>query len=93
MSIIIGGGVLISYMESELECPICTFKFDASEKMDKAKYPVFNTRCPACKGKIVISMPIMGGTTRCYEQADSPNIERLETTALFEVNGIPIKNK
>ena len=78
--------MLISVMETELECPICTFVFDAGEKMNKAKYPVFNTRCPACKGKIVISMPIYGGTTRCYEQADSPSIKRLETIAPFTVN-------
>lgn len=55
MSIISGNGSLITYIESELECPICTFKFDASDKMGKAKYPTFKTRCPGCKSQIGIS--------------------------------------
>jgi len=93
MSIIIGGGKLITYSETELECPICTFKFDAAEKMDKAKYPTFKTKCPACKGNIGISMPIFGGTTKCFEWADSPHIERLETIAPFSVNGKEITNQ
>ncbi len=65
MSLIIGNGVCISYFETENTCPICDQTFDATAKMDKAKYPVFNTRCPKCKGKITISVPIMGGELEC----------------------------
>lgn len=82
-----GEGYLIDVMETEVECPICTFKFDASEKMAKAKLPVFKTKCPACKGKIGISEPIFGGLTKCFEWDCPPNVERLETTSPFTVNG------
>lgn len=86
MSVITGKGFLINVMESELECPICTYRFDAGEKMDKAKYPVFKTKCPACKGNIGIKMPIFGGTTECFEWDTSPNVEQLRTKAPFKVN-------
>ena len=87
MSIIIGKGMLIDVIETELECPICTFKFDASSQMDKAQDPVFKTKCPACKSNIGISEPIFGGTTKCFEW-DVPNgVSRLETVAPFTVNG------
>lgn len=43
MSVITGKidneGYLVDVFETEVECPICTFKFDASEKMAKAKLP------------------------------------------------------
>jgi len=89
MSLIIGNGAWITYDESDVECPICTFKFDASDKIEKAKYPTFKTKCPACKGKIGISMPIFGGHTKCFEW-DAPTakaLTRLETETPFKVNG------
>lgn len=85
MSIIAGKGFLITVMETELKCPICTFNFDASDKMDKAKYPTFQTKCPACKGKIGISIPIFGGTTECFEWGTNPKYQ-LRTKAPFTVN-------
>lgn len=77
--------MLINVMESILECPICTATFDASGQIDKARYPAFKTKCPACKGKIGISLPIFGGTTKCFEW-ETP--EPVETIAPFEVNYI-----
>lgn len=90
MSIIIGNGIRLSYFETELECPICTFVFDASAKMHKAKLPVFKTKCPACKGSIGISIGMYGGSTECFEWETSPNVERLKTVAPFKVNGKPL---
>ena len=87
MCVITGKGFLLEVIESNLECPICTFVFDASDKMDKAKYPTFKTKCPACKGKIGISMPIFGGTTKCFEWETSPNVKQYVTIAPFTVNG------
>jgi hypothetical protein len=87
MSLIIQNGALIDIIETELECPICTFKFDASEKMDNTKHPVFKTKCPGCKSVIGISIPIFGGTTECFEWATSPVIKQLKTTAPFTING------
>ena len=77
----------ITYSETEVECPICTFKFDAGKKMEKAKYPTFKTKCPACKGSIGISVPIFGGNTKCFEWETSPNVERMETITPNKVNG------
>ena len=89
MSIILGNGMCISYDETEVQCPICTFKFDAGEKMEKAKYPTFKTKCPGCKSAIGISIPIFGGNTKCFEyyppNTDKP--ERLQTETPFKVNG------
>lgn len=87
MSVLLQGGGIITVMETELECPICTFVFDASEKMDRAKYPMFKTKCPACKGKIGISMPIFGGTTECFEWDVPANVTGVKTIAPFMVNG------
>ncbi len=92
MSIIAGKGFLITVMETELECPICAFKFDASYKMDKAKYPTFKTKCPACKGKIGISILIFGGTTECFEWDTNPKYQ-LITKAPFTVNGKEVIKK
>ncbi len=88
MSIIAGKGFLITITETELECPICTFKFDASEKIEKARYPTFKTTCPACKGNIGIRTPIFGGTTQCFEWDTLPNVKQLVTKAPFTVNGL-----
>ncbi|MBK7362919.1 MAG: hypothetical protein IPJ01_11525 [Micavibrio sp.] len=89
MSIISGNGALIGYDESDLECPICNSIFDASEKMSKAKYPTFKTKCPICKGIIGITIPIFGGNTKCFEWNIPKIIEhtRLKTEAPFKVNG------
>ena len=95
MSIVIGNGALISYDESDLECPICTSVFDASEKMSKAKYPTFKTKCPYCKGIIGITIPIFGGNTKCFEW-NIPNIiehNRLKTESPFKVNGKVVAKK
>jgi hypothetical protein len=95
MSIIIGHGALITYFETELQCPICTFKFDASDKIDKAKYPVFKMKCKGCKAWIGISVPVFGGNTSCFEWnppkvKDSP---RLEYVTPFKVNGKEVVRK
>lgn len=94
MSIItpIGGGI-ISIMETDIVCPVCAFEFDCSDKADKAKHPLFNMKCPACKSKLKILMPIFGGTTQCWEADVPKNVERLTTKSPFCVNGIPVKKK
>ena len=93
MSIIIEKGSIICYDEAELVCPICTGTFDASKKIEKAKYPCFDTKCPLCKGKITILLPIFGGTTKCWETECPESIQRLETVAPFLVNGVEVKDK
>lgn len=87
MSLIMGNGMLVSYFEHEIKCPICEQIFDASSKMDKAKYPVFNTRCPVCKGKITISIPIFGGVLKCWETHCPKTVKRLETVTPNKFNG------
>jgi hypothetical protein len=93
MSIIIGNGMCITYNETEVVCPICTFKFDAGGKIEKAKYPTFKTKCPACKGKIGISTPIYSGNTTCFEWDVPKSVKRLETITPNKINGyeIPIR--
>ena len=89
MSVIIGNGMCIVYSETEVKCPICTFVFDASDKIEKAKYPTFKTKCPACKSAIGISVPIFGGNTKCFEW-DAPKTEknnRLESITPNKING------
>ncbi len=86
MSIIIGKEFIITVNETDLECPICTAKLDTSEKMDKAKLPVFKMKCPACKSKIGISIPIFGGTTKCFEWETPVGVNKLKTAAPFTVN-------
>lgn len=88
MSLIIGKGICLTYFETEIKCPICEQIFDASEKMDKAKYPVFNTMCPKCKGKITISIPVFGGVLKCWETNCPPSVKRLETETPNKINGI-----
>jgi tRNA G26 N,N-dimethylase Trm1 len=90
MSIWSGKGYLITVIESEVTCPICDQVFDASTKMSKAKYPVFNTKCPFCKGKITISEPIFGGELRCWETNCPKSVKRLETITENKINGIPV---
>lgn len=91
MSVIIGKNYLINVVETKLECPICTSAFDADEKIDKAKLPVFKMKCPNCKGQIGISLPIFGGTTKCFEWETPSCIKPAETIAQFEVNYINVK--
>ncbi len=95
MSVIIGNGMCISYMETEVECPICTFKFDVGEKADKAKYPVFKMRCPACKSWVGVSMPIFGGNTECFEwnPPKTKKDNQLKTTTPNRVNGKIVTKK
>lgn len=80
-------------MESEVKCPICTFEFDASDKIHKAKYPYFKTKCPACKGAIGISVPIFGGNTRCFQWIAPKTKEnnRLENVTPNKINGNIVK--
>lgn len=93
MSLIINKGAYITYMESDIKCPICTFKFDASSKIEKSKYPTFKTKCPACKGAIGISMPILGGVTECFEwyAPKAKSLFQLRTKSFFKVNNTIIK--
>ena len=85
----------ITYNETDVECPICTFKFDAGEKMDKAKFPVFKMKCPACKSAIGISIPIFGGNTKCFEWNPPKTKEnnRLENITPNKINGNIIVEK
>ena len=85
MSVIIGKNYLINVVETKLKCPICTATFEADEQINKAKLPVFKTKCPECKGKIGISLPVFGGTTKCFEWKTPSCIKPIETIAPFEV--------
>lgn len=88
MSVIIGNGYILSCLETEAQCPICTSKFDVGEKMYKAKYPVFKMKCPKCKGKITIASPVFSSDKlRCWETDCPENVKRLETVTPFKVNG------
>ncbi len=87
MSIIIGNGMLITYMENEIECPICNQIIDTGRASEKSKYPIFNMRCPKCKGKITISEPIFGGTLKAWETECPKSVKRLKTETLNKVNG------
>ena len=89
MSITVGKGFLITHVETEVTCPICTFVFDACDKIERSKNPVFKTKCPACKGAIGISVAIFGGKTSCFEWDVPKGVERLETETSNKVNGIP----
>ena len=95
MSTLHGNGYLITYMETEVTCPICDFTFDASEKIDKAKHPAFKTKCPRCKGKIGISTPIMGGKIKCYElpELNKSNSNLKINITPNKVNGKPVVKK
>lgn len=90
MSIWSGKGFLITVVESEVTCPICSQVFDCSAKSEKVKYPVFNMRCPFCKGKITISEPIFGGELKCWETNCPKTVKRLETITENKINGIPL---
>lgn len=94
MSKIIGNGKCITYMETEITCPICTFAFDISDKIDKADLPIFKMKCPGCKSAIGISLPIFGGNTECFEWNAPKTIKdnRLKSVTLNRINGqaIPI---
>lgn len=78
----------ITYSETEVKCPICTFEFDIGERASKAKYPVFKMKCPGCKSWVGISMPIFGGNTKCFEWNKPKTSEpRLENITPNKVNG------
>ena len=77
MSQILGKNYLATFIETEVECPICTFAFDCSEKSEKAKYPLFKMKCPACKSLLGIYLPIFGGDTECFEWIGENNGNRL----------------
>lgn len=90
MSIVKGPGFWIDEYETDITCPICTFQFDATARMEKAKLPVFKMRCPGCKSWIGIKVPIFGGTTECFEW-DPPKTKennQLITKSPFRVNGV-----
>jgi hypothetical protein len=71
--------------ETEVECPICTFRFDAESRMAKAKLPVFKMKCPGCKSYIGISLPIFGGVTKCFEWEADATGNRLKTESEFKI--------
>jgi hypothetical protein len=85
MSLIVGKGVMITVMETEVCCPVCTFKFDVGEKSEKSKYPAFSMKCPGCKSKLSILMPVFGGQTIVREFSVPENVERLQTVSEFKV--------
>jgi hypothetical protein len=94
MSVIVSNKALISVIDTDVECPICTCKLDVSNKIDKAKYPIFKIKCPGCKSAIGISIPIFGGNTKCFEWNPPKTKEdnQLRTETPFTVNGIvPVK--
>lgn len=99
MSIITSGkkgqGSIITVSETDITCPICTFKFDASDKMDKAKLPVFKMKCPGCKSAIGIQIPIFGGVTKYFEWNPPKTKEdhQLKTASPFRVNGKIVTKK
>ena len=93
MSIIAGKGFLLTYVETEVTCPICEQMFDCSERADKAPHPVFNMKCPKCKGKITVFIPIMGGELKFWETECPKTVKRLETTTPNKVNGRMPKKK
>lgn len=84
MGIIVGKGILIDFCETTVECPICTYTFNASKAMDKAKYPYFRSKCPACKSAIGILVPVFGGTTKVYEWS-APKGHQLNTESPLEI--------
>lgn len=88
MSVILGKGFLIDTVDTLLTCPICTADFDASAKMDKAKNPYFKTKCPKCKGKIAILMPMFNGPTRVFELDVPESVQAGETETDFTVNRV-----
>lgn len=79
----------ITYTETDVQCPICTFEFNVGEKMSKAKYPLFKMKCPACKSWIGISIPILGGNTECFEwnPPKTKRDNRLKCVTPNKVNG------
>lgn len=94
MSIIIGNGMCLTYMETEVTCPICNFSFDCSDKESKAKEPVFKMRCPGCKSWVGISMPIFGGNTKCFEwNPPKTSQHRLEIITPNKINGKVVSDK
>ncbi len=94
MSVEIGRGYILSVLETECTCPICEQVFDASDKIEKHKYPIFKTKCPKCKGKITISAPVFSSDLlKCWETECPKNVPRLETVTPFMVNGVPVKEK
>jgi len=86
MGVIVGKGILVTFMETVVKCPVCTFEFDCSEQSEKSKLPLFKMKCPACKSKLGILIDIFGHETKCFEYDCPKNVERLETTTNFTVN-------
>jgi hypothetical protein len=93
MSIIIKPGMLLTYVETEVTCPICEQVFDGSQQFGKSEWCVVNTKCPKCKGKITIFFPIMGGKLECWETECPPTVARLHTETPNKINGVPIKEE
>lgn len=91
MSLIAGNSMLITCVETEVLCPICGQTFDAGPLMGRSKYPLFNTKCPRCRGGITIHEPLFGGRTECWETAHSPNVKRLHSLSPRKVNGVVVE--
>jgi hypothetical protein len=89
MGVIVGKGILISTVDTMLTCPICYGEFDASHKIEKAKYPYFKTKCPKCKSAIGINVPIFSSHgTKCFEWNPPKGHEAIETETDFSVTNI-----
>lgn len=82
----------ISYMETDVTCPICTFSFDSSERASKAKDFIFKMKCPACKSWVGVRLPIFGGNTQCFEwnPPKTKKDNQLRTVSPDYINGIPV---
>jgi len=94
MSIERGPGYIMTVLDTELQCPICEQTFEAIEKIAKAKLDCFKMKCPVCKGKITVLLPLYSGPTKVCETNCPPNVKRLETETEFKINGIvPPKRK
>jgi hypothetical protein len=87
MSLLVGEGYLITVSETDIMCPICTFKFDVGDKMDNADHFIFDMQCPGCKGLIRIKIPIFGGTTECFEANPPKTIKDKVSVSPFKING------
>lgn len=59
-----GKGMHIHLTSSIFDCPICSCENDISEKIEKAKLPVFQIKCRGCKRDLeVFSCPLTGKLT------------------------------
>jgi len=80
MGLIVGNGILISTVDTLCTCPICEQQFDVGPKIEKSKTPCFKMRCPKCKGKITVLIPLFSSDgLQCWETDCPPSATRLQT--------------